>query len=122
MERIGDYAETLTLLKRWLKLKEKYEVECDNELDIHRKVIELTQRVHGDDCLQAAHAFKGLGMAMHREDNPEAAAVLKRAHMLYHIYFGTGHKVVRRIENILVQLGAHTDIFATEEEKRAMVP
>lgn len=61
---------------------------AQSELDVHRKVIELTQRVHGDDCLQAAHAFKGLGLALYRAEDADAASVLKRAHMLYHIYFG----------------------------------
>ena len=70
------------------------------ELDVHRKVIELTQRVHGDDCLQAAHAFKGLGLALYRAEGADAASVLKRAHMLYHIYFGTLHCALKRMASI----------------------
>lgn len=117
MERIGDYEETLSLLRRWLKLRDKFDMHGgragdDGELDVHRKVIELTQRVHGDDCLQAAHSFKGLGLAMYRTSHPDAASVLKRAHMLYHIYFGTGHKIVRRLDTLLTKLGEKTDIFA----------
>ena len=38
----------------------------------------------------------------YRAEDPDAASVLKRAHMLYHIYFGNGHKIVRRLETCLL--------------------